>query len=95
MQTSALMSLRFHGEGVESVVIGNDAEVSDFNHFTTFRAVLHDYAPQRVILIKLVQNVFILTGYSGMDPETTAENGIDNIIWPRPRTYSLRLNVNF
>ena len=42
-----------------------------------------------------VQNVFILTGYSGMDPEVVSENGIDNAMWPRPRTYSLRLNVKF
>jgi iron complex outermembrane receptor protein len=42
-----------------------------------------------------VQNVFVLTGYSGMDPEVIAENGIDNTIWPRPRTYSIRLNVKF
>ena len=42
-----------------------------------------------------MQNVFILTGYSGIDPETTSENGIDNAMWPRPRTYSLRLNVKF
>ena len=42
-----------------------------------------------------VQNIFLLTGYSGMDPESVAENGIDNAMWPRPRTYSLRLNVNF
>lgn len=42
-----------------------------------------------------MQNVFILTGYSGMDPEVISETGIDNAIWPRPRTYSLRLNVNF
>lgn len=42
-----------------------------------------------------VQNVFILTGYSGMDPEVVSENGIDGTIWPRPRTYSLRLNINF
>ena len=42
-----------------------------------------------------VQNVFVLTRYSGMDPEVTAENGIDNTMWPRPRTWSLRLNVNF
>ena len=41
------------------------------------------------------QNVFVLTPYTGMDPEVTAENGIDNTMWPRPRTYSLRLNVNF
>ena len=42
-----------------------------------------------------VQNVFVLTPYTGMDPEVTAENGIDNTMWPRSRTYSLRLNVNF
>lgn len=42
-----------------------------------------------------VQNVFLLTRYTGMDPEVISENGIDNTIWPRPRTYSLRLNVNF
>lgn len=42
-----------------------------------------------------LQNVFVLTGYSGMDPESVSENGIDNAMWPRPRTYSLRLNVNF
>ncbi len=42
-----------------------------------------------------VQNVFVITNYSGVDPEVTAANGIDGTIWPRPRTYSLRLNVNF
>lgn len=42
-----------------------------------------------------MQNVFILTGYSGMDPEVISETGIDNTIWPRPRTYSLRMNVKF
>ncbi len=42
-----------------------------------------------------VQNVFVITGYSGMDPEVISENGIDGTIWPRPRTYSLRLNINF
>ena len=42
-----------------------------------------------------MQNVFILTGYSGMDPEVISENGIDNTIWPRPRTWSLRVNIGF
>jgi len=42
-----------------------------------------------------VQNVFVMTGYTGMDPETVSENGIDNTMWPRPRTWSLRINVNF
>jgi len=42
-----------------------------------------------------MQNVFIITGYSGMDPEVTAETGIDNMVWPRARTYSLRATVTF
>lgn len=45
-----------------------------------------------------VQNVFIITDYSGVDPELRYDKdkyGIDNVMWPRPRTYSLRLNVNF
>ena len=42
-----------------------------------------------------VQNVFVITKYSGMDPECSSETGIDNTVWPRPRTYSLRLNINF
>lgn len=31
-----------------------------------------------------IQNPFLITGYSGLDPET--EEGIDNDIYPRPRT---------
>jgi iron complex outermembrane receptor protein len=42
-----------------------------------------------------VQNVFTLTGYSGVDPEIPGVDGKDSAIWPRPRTYSLRLNINF
>lgn len=39
-----------------------------------------------------LQNVFTITNYTGLDPET---NGVDNNIWPRPRTYTLGLNLNF
>ena len=42
-----------------------------------------------------VQNVFVLTKYSGLDPEINSNLGIDGTIWPRPRTYSVRLNLNF
>jgi len=42
-----------------------------------------------------VQNVFVLTRYSGLDPEIPGSNGVDSSIWPRPRTYSLRVNLNF
>jgi TonB-dependent starch-binding outer membrane protein SusC len=39
-----------------------------------------------------VQNVFIITKYTGVDPEVT--NGIDNNLYPRPRTYVLGLNLS-
>lgn len=42
-----------------------------------------------------VQNVFTITKYSGLDPELTAADGVDNNLIPRPRLYTLRLNINF
>ncbi|MBC7773877.1 MAG: hypothetical protein H7246_00455, partial [Phycisphaerae bacterium] len=44
-------------------------------------------------LYTTVQNPFVITKYKGLDPEIG--NGIDNQIYPRPRTYVLGLNVNF
>ena len=41
-----------------------------------------------------VQNVFVITNYSGIDPEVF-NNGIDNTIYPRARTYFLALKFNF
>lgn len=41
------------------------------------------------------QNVFVLTKFSGIDPEVSGTSGVSNTFWPRPRTYSLRLNINF
>jgi iron complex outermembrane receptor protein len=38
------------------------------------------------------QNVFVITQYSGLDPENS---GIDNNIWPRPRIFSVRAALNF
>ncbi|MBK8943991.1 MAG: SusC/RagA family TonB-linked outer membrane protein [Ignavibacteriae bacterium] len=40
-----------------------------------------------------IQNVFTLTKYSGLDPEV--DNGIDNNIYPRPRTYMLSISLNY
>ena len=41
------------------------------------------------------QNVFVITNYSGIDPEINSTDGVDRTFWPRPRTFSVRLNVNF
>ncbi|MGN6179840.1 MAG: SusC/RagA family TonB-linked outer membrane protein [Mucilaginibacter sp.] len=38
-----------------------------------------------------VQNVFIVTKYPGLDPEVSG--GVDNNLYPRPRTFVLSLNL--
>ncbi len=40
-----------------------------------------------------IQNVFVITKYTGLDPEVAG--GIDNAIYPRPRVFSLGGNINF
>ncbi len=39
------------------------------------------------------QNVFVITKYTGLDPEVYG--GIDNNIYPRPRNFTLGASVNF
>lgn len=41
----------------------------------------------------IVNNVFMMTNYSGLDPEISG--GIDNNFYPRPRVFSLNLNFQF
>lgn len=41
----------------------------------------------------MVQNVFCITKYSGVDPEVPS--GMDSSFYPRPRTYSLSLGLEF
>lgn len=41
----------------------------------------------------MVQNVFTITNYSGVDPEVP--NGMDISFYPRPRIFSLGLGLNF
>lgn len=40
-----------------------------------------------------VQNLFVITKYTGLNPEVSG--GIDNNIYPIPRTYTLGLNIGF
>jgi iron complex outermembrane receptor protein len=39
------------------------------------------------------QNLFVITDYTGLDPEVG--NGIDNNFYPRPRTFVLGVNLGF
>jgi iron complex outermembrane receptor protein len=62
-----------------------------------FGAISHSRANLR--LNAGVQNVFVITKYKGLDPEIAAGTGntpgIDNNLYPRPRTYFLGLNLDF
>ena len=42
-----------------------------------------------------VQNVFVITNYSGLDPENASSTGVDNVIYPRPRIFSVGFNLDF
>lgn len=51
------------------------------------------YKSLNLHLSAMVQNVFTVTKYKGLDPESS--NGVDSNIYPRPRTYSLTIGLNF
>jgi iron complex outermembrane receptor protein len=40
-----------------------------------------------------LENVFTITKYKGLDPEN--DWGIEGSAYPRPRTYSLTVGLNF
>ncbi|MCV9930196.1 SusC/RagA family TonB-linked outer membrane protein [Flavobacterium sp. LS1R49] len=42
-----------------------------------------------------VQNVFVITKYSGLDPEITNNNGVDKTIYPRQRSILFGLNLKY
>lgn len=68
--------------------------LDDINLGYTFRDVSEYNGTVRIAFS--AQNVFVLSKYSGNDPEVKGEkNGIDNVVWPRPRTYSIRVNFTF
>lgn len=42
-----------------------------------------------------IQNVFVITNYSGLDPESANNSGTNYTIYPRPRIYSVGANLDF
>ena len=57
----------------------------------TFRDAINEKAD--ILLYGTVQNAFVITPYRGLDPER--DNGIDNSVYPRPRTFTLGVKVDF
>lgn len=60
----------------------------------TFDRPIKKFASNSIRLWAGMQNVFLLTNYSGLDPEL-AGNGIDNTNYPRPRTFLVGANIKF
>lgn len=56
-----------------------------------FGSILRKKASLR--LSAIVQNVFVVTKYTGLDPEIYS--GIDNNPYPRPRIYSVGINLTY
>ena len=56
---------------------------------------------------KIVQKIFVITDYTGLDPEVSSSPGGDDLLnglpvfgidyaaYPRPRTFTLGLNAKF
>ena len=59
----------------------------------TFDTPIKKFASNSIRLWAGMQNVFTITNYSGLDPEVF--NGIDNTIYPRPRTFLIGANIKF
>lgn len=55
--------------------------------------ILHKKASMR--LLASVQNVFIISKYKSSDPESANDAGVVYSIYPRPRIYSLGVNLDF
>jgi len=56
-----------------------------------FNSVLNDLVDLRLSLT--VQNALVVTDYDGVDPEVF--DGIDNAVYPRPRTFVFGANISF
>ncbi|QNM86733.1 SusC/RagA family TonB-linked outer membrane protein [Polaribacter pectinis] len=60
----------------------------------TFDRPIKKFASNSIRIWAGMQNVFTITNYSGLDPEL-ANDGIDNNIYPRPRTILVGANIKF
>ena len=67
--------------------------VDDINVGYTFREV--GKSKMNIRVAASCQNVFVISDYSGLDPENSDADGVYGEIVPRPRLYTLRLNINF
>jgi len=107
VERSILNPLNFIGNGTRDLLttgFNNNQYFSDY-YVSNASFLKMDYLSLGVDLGKLggtsstvrltanVQNVFTVTKYKGLDPENFS--GIDNQLYPRPRIYSLGINLDY
>lgn len=92
-----VLATKFTGNGDKNILSDYFVQNASFlrldniNVGYTIGNILHNIAS--LTITGNVQNVFVVTQYKGLDPEISG--GIDNNFYPRPRTYSVGLNVSF
>ncbi len=92
--TSDALDIMFNNAQYLSSYYIQDGSFFKMDHITlgyNFFNVMNSGA--NLNLSAVVQNAFTITGYKGLDPEV--ENGIDNNIYPRPRIFTLNVNLQF
>lgn len=84
-QTSNVLISDYFVENASFIKMDNITLGYTFDNFSKASKSVHIWTG--------VQNVFTITNYSGLDPEIFG--GIDNSIYPRPRTFLLGANFKF
>ncbi|MGY6649078.1 SusC/RagA family TonB-linked outer membrane protein [Wenyingzhuangia sp. IMCC45574] len=88
----------YNQTGFQKVNLFSDHYVEEASFFKIDNVTLGYSLPKfykdtKVRVYGSVQNVLTVTDYSGLDPEVNL--GIDDNVYPRPRTFVVGLNVNF
>lgn len=68
--------------------------------YTVPRSALHKLSIEKLRFYFTASNVFVVTGYSGFDPEVSTKGnnltpGVDFGAYPRNRSYVFGLNLSF
>lgn len=91
---SAINDVRFNSAQYTSDYYVENASFLRMDNITlgyTFNNLFNQGTTMR--LSGTVSNVFVITNYSGLDPEVFS--GIDNNVYPRPRSFILGASINF
>ena len=91
---ASVLDTEFEREQYFSDYYVEDASLLRLDNLTVGYTFSPFRSGQQLRVFGVVQNVFTLTGYSGVDP-LAGVNGIDNNLYPRSRTFTAGASVRF